>query len=133
MLDSDAFGKVLEYIDGGARLAVWLTCKAFNKHRPVGKFTTSVCAVCANPAMFDLGRFHRVAAASSVATGCGNCAECATLFRDIGTLNQAALAQYISAKNKRREALRKRAVVRSHTSPVCLPEGASHIVGIAPC
>ena len=53
MLDSDAFGKVLEHIDGGARLAVWLTCKAFNKHRPVGKFTTSVCAVCANPAMFD--------------------------------------------------------------------------------
>ena len=53
MLDDDAFGAVLGYIGYGARLAVWLTCKAFNARRPVGKFTTSVRAMCATPAMLD--------------------------------------------------------------------------------
>ena len=53
MLDSDAFGKVLDHIDGGACLAVWLTCKAFNARRPAGTCTTSVRAVCATPAMLD--------------------------------------------------------------------------------
>jgi hypothetical protein len=53
MLDNDAFDKVLECIDGGACLPVWLTCKAFNARRPAGTFTTSVCAVCATPAMLD--------------------------------------------------------------------------------
>ena len=47
MLDGDVFGKVLEHIDCGAHLP------AFNAHRPVGKCTTSVRAVCATPAMFD--------------------------------------------------------------------------------
>ncbi len=53
MLDGDVFGKVLEHIDCGAHLPVWLTCKAFNAHRPVGKCTTSMRAVCATPTMFD--------------------------------------------------------------------------------
>jgi len=53
MLDSDAFCNVIEHIDGGARLAVWLTCKAFNASRPPGKFTTSVRAMCATPTMLD--------------------------------------------------------------------------------
>ena len=51
--NGDAFGKVLDHIDGGACLAVWLTCKAFNVRRPAGTCTTSVRAVCATPAMLD--------------------------------------------------------------------------------
>ena len=53
MLDSDALDKVLGYIDDGAYIAVWLTCKTFNARRPAGKFTTSVHAMFATPAMLD--------------------------------------------------------------------------------
>jgi hypothetical protein len=53
MLDSDALDKVLGLIDDGACTPVWFACKAFNARRPAGKFTTSVNAMFASPAMLD--------------------------------------------------------------------------------
>ena len=53
MLDTDALDKVLEHIDDGAYLAVWLTCNAFNARRPASTFTTSVRAMCATQSTLD--------------------------------------------------------------------------------
>ena len=53
ILDTDAIDKVLEHIDDGAYLPVWLTCKAFNAHRHASTFNTSVCAMCAKQSMLD--------------------------------------------------------------------------------
>lgn len=53
MLDSDTFDNVLGLIDDGACIPVWFACKAFNARRPAGKFTTSVHAMFATPAMLD--------------------------------------------------------------------------------
>ena len=53
VLDTDALDKVLEHIDKGAYLAVWLTCKAFNARRPASAFTTSVRAMCATQSTLD--------------------------------------------------------------------------------
>jgi hypothetical protein len=53
MLDTDALDKLLEHIDDGAYLPVWLTCKAFNARRPASTFTTSVRAMLATQSTLD--------------------------------------------------------------------------------
>jgi hypothetical protein len=53
MLYRDALDAVVSHIDDDARLAVWLTCKAFISLRPAGKFLTSVSVMWATPAVLE--------------------------------------------------------------------------------
>ena len=52
IIHNDLFHEVLGCIENDGRFPLWLTCKAFNAHRPAGIYTTSVRAI-TTPAMLD--------------------------------------------------------------------------------
>ena len=93
MLDSDLLEAVFTYIDGGVRLAVWLTCREFNALRPVGNSLTSVHAIYTTaPAMLEW--------ATAIGIGCPppqhlSPQTARTVLQTLGELEPVAFATYI--------------------------------------